>query len=182
MICTVYSVLPNSWLILFFGLIYFVIGSFTYKYQLLYAMDHREHSTGKAWSIICIRIIIGLIFFQVAMAGVLALRTAIKRSILIIPLLVGTIWFTVFFQRSYVPLMEFIALRSLKGEGAPGVDLRTSRYDSETAGGRDVDESEETGLRYMNPSLTIPLEDMWVSKRRRNGTDRSDDGEVEDGL
>lgn len=116
------------------------------------------------------------------MAGVLALRTAIKRSILVLPLLVGTIWFTVFFQRSYDPLMEFIALRSLKGEGVPGVDLGISRYDSETAGGRDVDESEETGLRYMNPSLIIPLEDMWVGNRRRNGSDRSNDAEAEDGL
>lgn len=177
-----YSVLPNSWLILFFGLTYFVIGSFTYKYQLLYAMDHREHSTGKAWPIICNRIIVGLIFFQIAMTGVLTLRTAIKRSLLILPLLVGTIWFAVYFQRSFDPLMKFIALRSLKGEGMPEVPLGESRYDRDTAGGRAVDESDQTGLRYMNPSVVIPLEDVWVSKRRPNQSNGSDEGEAEEGI
>lgn len=83
-ICTVYSVLQSSWLILFFGLVYFLIGSFIYKYQLLYAMDHRQHSTGQAWLIICNCVVVGLIFFEIAMAGLLALRTAFYRSILII--------------------------------------------------------------------------------------------------
>lgn len=178
-ICTVYSILPNSYLILFFGLVYFVIGGFTYKYQLLYAMDHREHSTGKAWSIICVRIVMGLVFFQIAMTGVLTLRTAIKRSLLILPLIVGTMWFAVYYLRSYDPLMKFIALRSLKGEGVPETPLGESRYERDTEGGRVVDESEETGLRYMNPSVISPLEDKWVTKRRTNRSNGSDDGEAE---
>ncbi len=159
-----------------------MIGNFIYKYQLLYAMDHQEHSTGKAWPIICIRVIIGLIFFQIAMIGFLALRTAIKRSALILPLLLVTIWFAVFFQRSYDPLMKFIALRSLKREGTPAAALGESRYDSETAGGRNMDESEETGLRYMNPSVIIPLEEIWIGKRRRNPPEGSDGGEASDGV
>lgn len=177
-----YSVLPNSWLILFFGLTYFVIGGFTYKYQLLYAMDHREHSTGKAWSIICIRIVIGLILFQIAMTGVLTLRTAFKRSLLILPLLVGTIWFAVYYLRSYDPLMKFIALRSLKSEDVPEADMGEARYDGDTAGGRTVDESEETGLRYMNPSVLIPLEDAWVGKQRPNRSNGSHDDRADDGM
>ena len=181
-ICAVYSVLPNSWLILFFGLTYFIIGGFTYKYQLLYAMDHREHSTGKAWSIICIRVIIGLILFQIAMTGVLTLRTAFKRSLLILPLIVGTIWFAVYFLRSYDPLMEFIALRSLKSERVPEADMGEARYDSETAAGRTVDESEETGLRYMNPSVTTPLENAWVGKRRSDRSNGSHDNQVGEGV
>ena len=156
-ICTVYSVLPGSWLVLFFGLVYFVLGSFIYKYQLLYAMDHRQHSTGKAWPLICNRVILGLVVFQVAIAGDLALKTAIKRSILIIPLLLGTIWFSYFYRKSYEPLMKFIALRSINRDGRfDGTDRGESRYDSETDHGRTVDESPETGRRFINPNLIIP--------------------------
>ena len=167
-ICIVYSVLPYSWLVLFFGLVYFLIGSFVYKYQLLYAMDHNQHSTGRAWSIICNRIVVGLIVFQLAMIGVLALKSAIIRSILLVPLLVGTIWFLFFYQRTYEPLMRFIAIRSLTREPPYGaVPPGESRYDSETARGRAVDEDEETGLRFINPNLVNDLEGLWLSKRRR---------------
>lgn len=179
-ICTVYSVLPSSWLVLFFGLVYFVIGSFIYKYQLLYAMDHRQHSTGRAWAIICNRIIVGLIVFQLAMAGVLALKLAIKRSVLIIPLLLGTVWFAYLYRRTYEPLLKFIAIRSLHHEaGSDGITRGESRYDSETDHGRTVDEDEETGLRYINPSLIIPLEEVWVLRKRTNGSINvvPDDGE-----
>ncbi|KAL8767264.1 MAG: hypothetical protein Q9209_006190 [Squamulea sp. 1 TL-2023] len=174
-ICTVYSVLQSSWLILFFGLVYFLIGSFIYKYQLLYAMDHRQQSTGQAWLIICNCVVVGLLFFEIAMAGLLALRTAFYRSVLIIPLLAGTVWFNVFFRRTYVPLMKFIALRSLHskppfGDISPG----ESRYELETNHGRAVDEDDETGLRYINPSLIIPLEEIWLAKSGANGTTHRD--------
>lgn len=113
MICLVYSILPSSWLVTLFGLIYFSLGRFIYKYQLLYAMDHTQHSTGRAWPMICSRIILGLLVFQLAMIGILALRTAITRSTLIVPLFAFTIWFSYFFSRTYEPLMKFIALRSI---------------------------------------------------------------------
>ena len=64
----------------------------------------------------------------------------------------------------------------------PEAPLGESRYDRDTAAGRTVDESEETGLRYMNPSVVVPLEQMWVAKRQRpdraNGSN-DDDGEAE---
>ena len=165
-ICIVYSVLPASWFVLFFGLVYFLIGGFIYKYQLLYAMTHSQHSTGKAWPIICKRIVLGLVVFQIAMAGILGLSLAWKRALLILPLLVFSIWFTVYYQRSYEPLMKFIAIRSLTFDPPFGdVHPPESRYEAETAGGRTVDEGEESGLRYMNPSLVIPLEDVWLPKK-----------------
>ena len=165
---------------LFFGLLYFVIGNFIYKYQLLYAMDHRQHSTGKAWTMICNRIVVGILVFQIAMAGVLALKMAILRSLLILPLLIGTIWFMVYYERSYEPLMKFIALRSLHRDVIPGaVTPGESRYDSETDHGQAIDEDEETGLRFINPSLIIPLEDMWVAKEPANGGSNSGDGQEE---
>lgn len=167
---------------LFFGLLYFVIGNFIYKYQLLYAMDHRQHSTGKAWTIICNRVVVGILVFQIAMAGVLALKTAILRSLLILPLLVGTIWFMVYYQRSYEPLMKFIALRSLHRDEIPGAVASESGHDGEPSQRRDFDEDEETELRFINPSLIIPLEDMWIAKKPANGSNRGDGQEGDDNV
>ena len=165
-ICIVYSVLPGSWFILFFGLLYFLLGGFIYKYQLLYAMDHRQHSTGRAWPIMCEWTLLGLLVFQLAMAGILGLSLAIKRAVLVAPLIAFTIWFLVYYQRQYEPLMKFIAIRSLTHESPlGGVEPGESRYEAETAGRRTVDESEETGLRYMNPSLVLPLEEAWLPKQ-----------------
>ena len=180
-ICIVYSILKRSELVTLFGLIYFIIGSFVYKYQLLYAMDHRQHSTGRAWSIICHRIIVGLAVFQFAMAGQLALKIAIKRSLLILPLLIGTIWFGYFYRRTYNPLMKYIALRSLHrdGDGEP-IPLSESRDELDTDGGAAVDDSEETGVRFINPSLIVPLEGVWLTKRRSNGGTRRANGNGEE--
>ena len=174
-ICIVYSVLPKSELMTLFGLIYFLFGSFVHKYQLLYAMDHRQHSTGRAWPIICNRVVVGIVVFEMAMAGQLALRGAYKRSVIILPLLFGTIWFAYFYRRTYEPLMKFIALRSLyrddDDDDTPSPN--ETRYSMETRNGRIVDDSEETGLRFINPNLTLPLEDVWLAQRRPNGTSRS---------
>lgn len=71
--------------------------------------------------------------------------------------------------------MKFIALRSLNsnapfGDVAPG----ESRYELDTGHGRFVDEDDETGLRYINPSLVIPLEEVWLAKDRPNGSSHAD--------
>ncbi|KAL9107089.1 MAG: hypothetical protein Q9227_007955 [Pyrenula ochraceoflavens] len=162
-ICTVYSVLPSSWLMQLFGLIYFCIGRFIYKYQLLYAMDHRHHSTGRAWPMICNRIMVGLVVFQIAMVGVLALNKAITRSVLLLPALAGTIWFNIYFQQTYQPLMKFIALRSINREDDSDLPaLPTPRWD------RDIDQGDsdrDRNLRYINPSINAPLDELWVHKR-----------------
>jgi hypothetical protein len=164
-ICIVYSVLPASWMITLFGLVYFLIGGFIYKYQLLYAMEHRQHSTGRAWPMICNRIITGLVLFQVAMTGILALRGALTASVFLAPLLAGTIWFTVYFQRTYVPLMRFIALKSIDRASSPQLPTPPeSAWDRDTDYGQDVDTSHDTGLRYINPNLVRPLETLWIRK------------------
>lgn len=177
-VCLVYSVFPSSWLVCLFGLIYFSIGQFIYKYQLLYAMDHQEHSTGRAWPMICSRIILGLVVFQLTMVGSLALRSAITRSILIIPLLGATVWFSYFFSRSYDPLMKFIALRSIdRGRTADSDESPTpssnisppSQWDRDSIPlrlrGRDV----APRLRkYINPNLVIPLDSAWIPGQSDN--------------
>jgi hypothetical protein len=193
-ICVVYSIFPSSWLICLFGLVYFFLGQFIYKYQLLYAMDHQQHSTGRAWPMICSRVFIGLVVFQLAMIGVLALRRAITRSLLLVPLLGVTVWFTYVFARTYEPLMKFIALRSIDKDRPDGSDgsLSPPPALSPPSGldrdalpvrirGRDVDLQLK---KYVHPSLIMPLDGPWIPGRDRSvsiipGLDeRQDDGVV----
>ena len=169
-ICIVYSVLDGSWLVLLSGLLFFLIGSFVYKYQLLYAMDHRQHSTGRAWPMISNRVFVGLVVFQIAMSGWLALRQAFICALTIAPLLAGTIWFNLYFQRTFDPLMKFIALRSLGRDDMLHLPrLSDNRWDRETDRGRTVDTDPETGLRYVNPSLVAPLEKPWINSGGADG-------------
>ncbi|KAF2725440.1 DUF221-domain-containing protein [Polychaeton citri CBS 116435] len=184
----VYSVLRSSWQVLLAGLAYFAIGHFVYKYQLLYAMDHSQHSTGRAWVMICDRIIVGLVFFQLTTAGQLILKQAVTRALLIIPLVIATIWFAIAYGKTYKPLMQFIALRSVRrGEGysdeSPTRSLTMSaelaaernvwaedgvqwRINRETRFGRAVDASGETGLiKFINPNLVAPLEELWIEDK-----------------
>ena len=168
-VCVVYSILPTTWLIVFFGLIYFIIGGFIYKYQLLYAMEHKQHSTGRIWPMICNRILLGLLIFHVAMAGILAASQALLQAVLMIPLLVATIWFTAYFQKTYFPLMYFIALRSIDRRWQPPLpEPSESAWDRATDYGRAVDTDPSTGLRYINPNLNQPLEKLWIRKPIRN--------------
>ncbi|KAF2166585.1 hypothetical protein M409DRAFT_23219 [Zasmidium cellare ATCC 36951] len=113
-ICMVYSVLRESWQVLLAGFLYFALGHFTYKYQLLYAMDHRQQTSGRAWGMICDRIFVGMVFFQLATAGQLILQGAVARSVLMTPLVVVTIWISVIYGKTYKPLMKFIALSAVK--------------------------------------------------------------------
>lgn len=174
-ICIVYSVFPSSWLICLFGLVYFSIGQFIYKYQLLYAMDHQQHSTGRAWPMICNRLFVGLVVYHLAMIGVLALRGAITRSLLLVPLLGFTMWFSYWFARTYEPLMKFIALKSINRDQPGGGDVSpssSSTFSPSTGMDRDALPirigSQELGLRlkkYVNPSLILPLHDAWLPGR-----------------
>lgn len=75
--------------------------------------------------------------------------------------------------------MKYIALRSLTRDPPFGaVPPGQSRYDSDTAYGRALDESEATGVRYINPSLHVPLEEMWIRDRSNGHVDRAEGGGV----
>lgn len=145
------------------GLAYFMIGGFVHKYQLLYAMEHRQHSTGRAWLMMCDRLIVGVLMFQLTMAGQLATRGAVKRSVLIGPLVIATLWFAYLYSRTYRPLMKFIALRSLRSRQRSDLG-RAIQEEAFTPGqgrrrfiGREtVDEARERGSRFESPSLTMP--------------------------
>lgn len=194
-LCLVYSVLPRGYIILAVGVVYFTLGYFTYKYQLLYAMDQPQHATGGAWRIISYRMVLGLIVFQITMAGYLSLQLAFFASLLVVPLLMGTVWYSYYWKRQFEPLTNYIALRSIRhrqtrrrrnndgnsnsssGTSSPS-DEEGSVVHDEVFGGpgrhppqnllrrrkSTVDEDKEKGLRFINPSLVVPLEQPWIYK------------------
>ena len=208
-ICMVYSVLRSSWQVLLAGLVYFAFGHFAYKYQLLYAMDHQQQATGRAWGMMCDRVFIGLIFFQATTFGQLALKKALPRSALIIPLIVATIWISIVFSRTYKPLLSFIALRSVRigeqyreYESPPEANSTISadlapernawaednnnepqlRYFRETRiglGQQPMDESNDSKLGFINPSLVAPLDGLWMADKnfRREGAEEVSNGD-----
>ncbi|KAI1821249.1 hypothetical protein F4861DRAFT_519753 [Xylaria intraflava] len=164
-LCLVYSVLPGSELVLLLGVCYFGLGYFVYKYQLLYSMDQPQHATGGAWPIICRRVIVGLISFQVVMLAILVLRKAFSEAALVGPLVIFTLWYNYRFHYQFIPLTRFIALRSIKR----GLD--SSRQSSQDQGDRTptglirantLDEDREKGAFFINPSLIVPLEQPWI--------------------
>lgn len=183
-LCLVYSVLPRGYIILAVGVAYFTLGYFTYKYQLLYAMDQPQHATGGAWRIISYRVVLGLLVFQITMAGYLSLQLAFVASLWIIPLVMGTVWYSYYWKRQFEPLTNYIALRSIRhrqpgSNGSSGTSSPSeegSVVHDEVFGGpgrhppqsilrrrkSTVDEDKEKGLRFVNPSLVVPLEQPWI--------------------
>ncbi|GMM33495.1 Csc1 protein [Saccharomycopsis crataegensis] len=110
-ITIIYSVMSTK--ILISGLVYFIIGYYVYKYQLMYSMVHPPHSTGKVWPMVFRRIILGLLIFQLTMAGLLALQNGFILAISLTPLPFITFGFLYDFQKHFAPLSYFIALRSI---------------------------------------------------------------------
>ncbi|KAH9994169.1 DUF221-domain-containing protein [Xylariaceae sp. FL0662B] len=168
-LCLVYSILPGAHIVLFLGLCYFALGYFVYKYQLLYSMDQPQHATGGAWSMVCGRIVVGLVAFQVIMIAFLVLRGDYFAATFIAPLLVLTFWYNYYSRQRYTPLLRFIALRSIKrssdpgSESRPDEDLRqVSQQTRLTRRMSTIDEDREKGMKFVNPSLLILLERPWV--------------------
>ncbi|CDO94059.1 unnamed protein product [Kluyveromyces dobzhanskii CBS 2104] len=112
-ITLIYSVMSTK--ILASGLAYFVIGYYVYKYQLVFAMDHLPHSTGKVWPLVYRRVILGLLLFQLTMAGTMAgFQGGWILSSCLFPLPFISLSFWVDFERNYSPLSRFIALSAIR--------------------------------------------------------------------
>lgn len=154
-ICMVYSVLRSSWQVLLAGFLYFALGHYCYKYQLLYAMDHRQQTSGRAWTIICERIFIGMILFQLTTAGQLILKGALARSVMMAPLLVATIWIMVVYGKTYKPLMKFIALSAVR---------RNEHYEHYT----DVQSNTPEYAASLNSTNLAPETNVWAGGEGRN--------------
>lgn len=143
-ITLIYSVLSTK--ILIFGLIYFVIGYYVYKFQLVYSMNHLPHSTGQVWPLIYRRVIMGILLFQLTMAGTLAgYNNGWILSMLLIPLPLITCSYLWDFEKNYIPLIKFIALSSIR-EFERGEFTRSSSSALNTADSSLDDEFDFTDL------------------------------------
>lgn len=148
-------------------------------------MDHPQHATGGAWSMICYRIMVGVGVFQLVMAGLIALDKEFVAAGLVVPLIPFTIWYSYYYGRTYEPLMRYIALRSIQwghnadfniAGGNQGINFppgHLQRRRSST-----LDESRERGLKFVNPSLVVPLEKMWINKNTESESESESSGEA----
>ncbi|KAI5463692.1 hypothetical protein BGZ63DRAFT_382065 [Mariannaea sp. PMI_226] len=172
-LCLIYSVLMYGFVILIVGTIYFALGYFTFKYMVLYAMDQPQHATGGAWRIICYRIILGLVVFEVVMVGEIALLLAFVQSAAIFPLIPFTIWYGYYIKQRFEPLTKYIALRAIKGNDDSDEEAVSDECSDEDIvwptrallrRGSTLDEAREHGLAFINPSLVAPLQQPWIYK------------------
>ncbi|EEU40152.1 uncharacterized protein NECHADRAFT_34365 [Fusarium vanettenii 77-13-4] len=173
-LCLIYSVLNRGLIILIVGTIYFSLGYFTFKYMVLYAMDQPQHATGGAWRIICQRIIIGLLVFEVVMFGKIAAEKAFIQSAFILPLMPFSIWYSYYIKQRFEPLTIYIALRAIRaGEDPEDSAAMDDAFEEEDGPrpsqailrrGSTLDEYKEKGLVFVNPSLVAPLQQPWIYK------------------
>ncbi|KAJ4187622.1 hypothetical protein NW767_000129 [Fusarium falciforme] len=173
-LCLIYSILNHGFMILIVGTIYFSLGYFTFKYMVLYAMDQPQHATGGAWRIICQRIIIGLLVFEVVMFGQIATQQAFIQSACILPLVPFSIWYSYYIKQRFEPLTIYIALRAIRADEDPEDSAAMDDAFEEEDGprpsqailrrGSTLDEYKEKGLVFVNPSLVAPLQQPWIYK------------------
>lgn len=180
-ITIIYSVFSTK--ILVSGLVYFIIGYYVYKYQLMYSVVHPPHSTGQVWPIVFRRIIVGVLIFQLTMTGTLAaFQDGYILAMTLIPLPLATMAVLWNFQKHYLPLSFFIALRAIYnaqrdngeveaniGDGAFTLSQPTFVDDEENDGDelipktQTVDETREKGQTYDYPYLVQPLDGPWIA-------------------
>ena len=165
-LCLIYSVLRWGFAILLVGTVYFILGYYAFKYMLLYAMDQPQHATGGAWRIICYRVVVGLLVFEVVMIGQIASLSAFVQSIFIFPLIPFTIWYSYYFNQRFDPLTKYIALRAIRSnEDSEDAAAMDETFEDEQGPrpsqgllrrGSTLDEHREKGLMFVNPSLVAP--------------------------
>ncbi|CUM63199.1 uncharacterized protein PRCAT00000768001 [Priceomyces carsonii] len=172
-ITMVYSLMSTR--ILTAGLIYFMIGYFVYKYQLLYACVHPPHSTGRVWPLVFRRVILGLLLFQLTMVGTLALQKDYIYASSLVPLLllsVGCLWN---FEKNYIPLSIFIALRSIeKNNRLPENDEETIIQTEEQS--LTLDERRESNQTYEYPHLLDSLDGALIAVDQNDALVVNSDG------
>lgn len=160
-----YSVISTK--IVTAGLIYFLIGYFVFKYQLLYACVHPPHNTGKVWPLVVRRVILGLLIFHMMMIGTLTAEKAYVCATAILPVSMFTLYIFWYFHKHYIPLSSFIALRSIENNELPyHDDEEQGLYENNTnlsARTQTLDEEREFNQSYIYPNLVSDLDGPLVA-------------------
>jgi hypothetical protein len=112
--------------------------------------------------------------FEVVMVGQIASAGAVIQSVLILPLIPFSIWYSYYFKRRFEPLTRYIALRAIRADGDPeDAAVMDETFDDEEGPrpsqgllrrGSTLDEFKEKGLTFVNPNLVVPLEQPWIYK------------------
>ncbi|KAJ7768530.1 hypothetical protein B0H16DRAFT_1716516 [Mycena metata] len=107
-------------LILIFGAIYFGNAYIVYKYKLLFVFYKPYESQGQAWPLTFVRLIWGVMIFLIFMTGFFLLQNTYASSklsyvitIMLAPLLFGTVLWSWYVDRELQPLSEFVSLSSV---------------------------------------------------------------------
>ncbi|KAI8149477.1 hypothetical protein BJV82DRAFT_708350 [Fennellomyces sp. T-0311] len=104
-------------IILLFGTIYFCITYLVYKYQFLYEEKvyfKPYDAVGSAWTMVFPRIIVGMVLFQLTMAGLFVLKKYITLAVLCIPLIVITLLFKVTMDAAFKKNSENLPMATLR--------------------------------------------------------------------
>ncbi|KAK0463700.1 uncharacterized protein EV420DRAFT_1638625 [Desarmillaria tabescens] len=110
-ITILYSVVQP--LIVIFGSVYFGVAYVVYKYKLLFVFYKPYESQGQAWPLTFVRLIWGVVIFLVFMTGFFILSKSFVMASLLTPLLVGTVVWSWWVDKSLKPLSEFVSLSSV---------------------------------------------------------------------
>lgn len=158
-----YSVISTK--IVTAGLIYFLIGYFVYKYQLLYACVHPPHNTGKVWPLVVRRVIMGLLIFHAMMVGTLTAEKAYVCATAILPMPLLTVYVFWYFHKHYLPLSSYIALRLIDNNESPYHDEEQALSDANNnlARVQNLDEEREPRQSYVYPNLVSDLDGPLVA-------------------
>lgn len=173
-----YSVISTK--IVTAGLIYFIVGYFVFKYQLLYACVHPPHNTGKVWPLMVRRLLMGLLIFHMTMFGTLASEKAFLCASLLVPLPVLTLYVLWYYHKHYTSLSTFIALRSIvnnelpyRGDEEEGLFSATT---NSTVREQTLDERRELNQTYEYPNLFVELDGPMIAVDRNEVLHVGSDG------
>jgi len=116
-LCVVYSIV--SPLITVFGALYFGFAYLVYKYKLLFVFYRSYESRGQAWPLSSTRCIWALCLFQIFQLSLFSVRKQLLLSTLMLPLIVFTIWFGLFLDRTFGKLSEYVNISGIAEVNKP---------------------------------------------------------------
>ncbi|KAG8861325.1 hypothetical protein FRC20_011487 [Serendipita sp. 405] len=106
-----YSVIQPQ--IMAFGAIYFGMAYVVYKYKLLFVFYKPYESHGQAWPITFVRLLWGVVIFQILMTGIFTLEKYFVLSVIMAPLILFTIWWGWTTYKHFHGLSSFVSLSSV---------------------------------------------------------------------
>lgn len=110
-ITLLYSVIQP--LIVVFGAIYFGAAYVVYKYKLLFVFYKPYESQGQAWPITYTRLHWGIVIYLIFMSGIFILRKSYVLATLVVPLLVGTLFWAWHTEKKFKPMSKYVSLSSV---------------------------------------------------------------------